>query len=158
MSSNVVNNVPYLRTSREFPPEIEELTLQLDKSYVDIANAVNNRTISTFPTSKPAITGEIWFVENNKKQQGLRQVFPFTSTANIAHGIKFFDPIQIIRGFGNYVDGVNPNTYGLIFGTNIAIAGQLSFYVTNTSIIFVPGAGAPLVDSGKVTIEWLSER
>jgi len=157
MSTNVVNNVPYMRTSREFPEELKELTLQIDKAYIDTANAVNNRTISLFPTTKPAITGEAWFLTGNQKQQGLRQVFLFTTVStSIAHGIPFFDPARIVRGFGNYVDGTNPNSYGLIYGTTVAIAGQISFYVTNTSIVFVTGAGAPAVSSGKVIIEWVS--
>ena len=48
------NGAPYLRTSREFPEDPKKLTLQISKSYIEIANAVNSRTISIFPISNSA--------------------------------------------------------------------------------------------------------
>lgn len=155
MSTNVINQVAYLRTSRNFPREIDQLTVEVNKSYVDTANAINNRTISLFPTNVPAINGESWFLRNNLRQQALRQVYTFTSTANIPHGITVVDPGQFLRGFGTYTDGTN--AYGLIFGSNIAIAGQVSFYITSTNIVFVSGGGAPAVTSGIIVLEWLSQ-
>lgn len=155
MTSNVVNRVPYLRTTREFPENLKELTLQINKSYLDIANVVNTRTIGLFPTNRPAINGEEWFLLNNKKQQALRQVYTFTSTASISHGIQVIEPSQFIRCFGSYTDGTN--SYGLIFGTNVAIAGQIVFYVTSTQIVFMVGGGAPALTKGTIVLEWLSQ-
>ena len=155
MSTNVVNGVPYLRTSREFPEQIEQLSVEVNKSYVDVANAVNNRTISLFPTIRPAINGESWFVNKNQRQQALRQVYTFTTLpASIPHNIDNVIPGQFLRGFGTYTDGTN--TYGLIFGSSTAIAGQIVFYITSINIVFVSGAGAPVPTSGRVTLEWLS--
>ena len=54
MSSNLINQVAYLRTSREFPEELHQLTVEINKTYVDIANAVNARVIGLFPTNRPA--------------------------------------------------------------------------------------------------------
>jgi len=155
MTTNVVNQVPYLRTSREFPEQIEQLAVEINKSYIDTANAVNNRTISIFPTSRPAVNGESWFLTNNQKQEALRQVFTFTSTASIPHNIKNVVPGQFLRGIGTYTNGTN--TFGLIYGTSVAIAGQISFYVTSTNIVFVVGAGAPALTSGRIVLEWLSQ-
>lgn len=155
MSANVVNQVAYLRTSREFPTEVEQLTVEINKAYVDTANAVNNRTISIFPINRPAINGESWFLVGNQKQQALRQVFTFTTTTPIDHGITVVNPGQFIRCFGSYTDGTN--TYGLIFGTSVAIAGQIVFYVTSTQIIFVVGGGAPALTKGTIVLEWLSQ-
>lgn len=155
MSTNVVNQVAYLRTSRNFPVEVEQLTVEVNKAYVDTANAVNNRIISLFPTNRPAITGESWFIVANQRQQTLRQVFRFTTTANILHGIQVIQPGQFVRCFGSYTDGVN--TYGLIFATSVAIAGQIGFYVTSTQIIFTVGGGAPALTSGTIVLEWLSQ-
>lgn len=155
MSSNVVNQVAYLRTSREFPPELQQLTVEANKAYVDTANAVNNRTISIFPTNRPAINGESWFLVGNQRQQGFRQVYSFTTTANIAHGINTAEISQFTRKFGDFTDGTN--FYGLISGTNVAIGGQISFYVTPTNIVFVTGAGAPALTSGTIVLEWISE-
>lgn len=128
--------------------------METNKAYVDTANAVNNRTISMFPTVRPAINGESWFLTSNQKQEAFRQVYTFTTTANIPHNVKNVVPGQFVRGFGEYTDGTN--TYGLIYGSNVAIAGQISFYITATNIMFLVGAGAPAVTNGTVVIEWLA--
>lgn len=154
MSSNVVNQVAYLRTTREFPYEDPyQLSVEVTKAYLDTANAVNNRTISIFPTNKPAINGESWFI-TNQKRQGFRRVYPFTTTAAIPHGIDFTNIYQFCRCWGQFTDGTN--WYGVIFGSPTAIAGQILFYLTPTNITFVVGAGAPTVTSGTVILEWLS--
>jgi hypothetical protein len=144
----------FLRTTRQFPQEIQQLTLELDKAYLDIANVVNNRIIGMFPTNRPAVTGESYYLVANQKQQTLRQVFTFTSTSAINHGITVTDPNQFASCFGSYTDGTN--SFGLIFGTSVAIAGQISFYVTSTQIVFVLGAGAPALTRGRIVLSWLS--
>lgn len=155
MSSNVVNSVPYLNTTREFPPEISQLVVEIDRGYLDTANAVNLRTIGLFPVNRPAITGEGWFVFQNQKQQSLRQVYIVSAgTPSINHGILNFIPSSATRCFGSYTDGTNG--YGLVFGTSTATAGLITFYLTATQIVFVIGAGAPVLTSGLVTVEWLS--
>lgn len=154
MSTNVVNQVAYLRTTRNFPPELSELIVEIDKSYVDTASAVNNRTISIFPTTRPAINGESWFLTQNQRQQGLRQVYTFTTTANIAHGLDLSKIERFTRNFGEFTDGTN--WYGIINGSNVAIAGQISFYIDSTNIVFLIGAGAPALTSGTIVLEWLS--
>lgn len=158
MISNSTNAAPYLRTSRQFPDEIELLVQEVNKTYIDIANCVNNRTISIFPTVRPAITGESWFILQSTRQQTLRQVYVFTSAANppapINHGIKISQIDRFTSTYGNYTDGTN--FYGLIAGSNVAIPDQISFYITPTQIIFLSGAGAPTATSGNVVLEWLS--
>lgn len=154
MSSNVVNQIPYIRTSREFPQEVQQLAIEVNKSYVDIANNINARTIGIFPTNRPAITGESWFIDN-QRQQTLRQVYAFTTTAAINHGINVSAIERFTRMFGTFTDGTN--WYGLIAGSNVAIAGQISFYLTPTQIIFLVGAGAPALTKGTIVLEWLSD-
>ncbi len=155
MSSNVVNAVAYIRTSREFPEDLRQLTVETNKAYIDTANAVNVRTIGIFPTTRPAITGESWFLVNNQKQQTLRQTYAFTSTTAIDHMITVSTPNQFTRCFGSYTDGTD--SFGLIFGTSVAVAGLITFYITSTQIVFVVGAGAPALTSGRITLEWLSQ-
>ena len=156
MSNNIVNQVAYLPTSRNYPTEIDQLVVEIDRTNVDTANAVNNRTISIFPTTRPAINGESWFLSGNQRQQALRQVYTLTSTAAINHGIMVVDPAQFVRCFGSYTDGTS--SYGLIFGTSVAIAGQIVFYVTSTQIIFVVGGGTtPALTRGTVVLEWVSQ-
>lgn len=156
MSTNVINQVAYLRTSRSFPnDDVKQLAIETNKAYIDIANAVNSRTISIFSTNVPAINGESWFLVNNQRQQAFRRVYTFTTTANIPHGITIVEPGQFTRGFGTYTDGTD--SFGLTFGTSVAVAGIITFYVTSTNIVFSVGAGAPALTSGKLVLEWLSQ-
>jgi hypothetical protein len=152
--NNVVNQVAYLRTSREFPEEIRQLALENNKAYIDTANAVNARIIGIFPVTRPAITGESWFLRGNQRQQTLRQVYTFSSTASINHGVTVITPGQFINCYVSYTDGAN--TYGLPFTTSVAIAGQITFYTTPTQIVFSVGAGAPALTSGTIVLQWLS--
>lgn len=151
--NNVVNTVPYLRTSREFPEEIPELLTEITKSYIDIAACVNNRTIGIFPANRPAITGNSYFF-TTQKQQSLRQIYPMTSTSSIPHGLNLSQIPYFSTSFGEYTDGTN--WYGLVAGSNMAIGGQISFYVDPTNIVFMVGAGAPTLTKGVVTLEWIS--
>jgi hypothetical protein len=153
--TSVVNQTPFIQTSRRFPLEIKELAFQVNVAYVDIANAVNARTIGLFPTTRPAINGEEWYLSNNNKQGASRQAYPFTTTASITHNIPASDIERFSRMYGAFTDGTN--WYGLIAATTTAIAGQITFYVTPTQIIFVTGAGAPAVTKGTVVLEWLSQ-
>lgn len=158
MTTNVVNQVAFLRSSREFPEDLKQFTVESNKSYVDIANAVNNRIIGIFPVNRPAQTGEGWFLKQNQKQSTLRQVYTFTSTATpIDHNIIVNDINQFTRCFGSYTDAAGLNSYGLIWATNVAVAGLITFYLTATQIIFVVGAGAPALSAGRITLEWLSQ-
>ena len=152
--NNVVNQVAYLRTSREFPEDLKQLSVEVNKSYLDTSNAVNNRTIGIFSVNRPSINGESWFLVGNQKQQVLRQVYTFTATTAIDHGIANLNPTQPTHCFGSYTDGTN--SYGLVWGTSTATPGLITFYVTATQIIFVLGAGAPALTSGRIVLEWLS--
>ena len=161
MSANVVNQVAFLRTSREFPADKDKLMQTLDKSYIDTSNAVNARTIGIYPVNRPAITGESWFLSSNQKQQALRQVYTFTTTADIPLGFKISSIAEFTRLFGTWLSGTS--WFGVIGGSSVAIAGQLSFYIvvdgasTTTDLIrFAVGAGAPALTKGKVVVEWVS--
>jgi hypothetical protein len=151
MNNFVFNRYPYLLTSRIFPLEPDKLILELSKSYIETANTVNERIIGIFPTGKPAITGENWYIGTPRRQQSLRQVYAFTSTAAINHGITDYDRFTCC--YGSFTDGTN--WYGLIFGSNVAIAGQRSFYVTPTQIVFLAGGGAPALTRGQIVLQWL---
>lgn len=158
MSAPIFNQVPYLRTSRAFPPDVDQISIELNKAYIDIANGVNQRTIGIFPSNKPAVTGESWFYDKNGRQQGFRQIFTFAAIVNgstIPHGINVITTAGFTRNYGEYTDGTN--WYGLISASNVAIAGQVSFYITPLNIVFLVGAGAPAITSGRVVLEWISD-
>jgi hypothetical protein len=147
---------PYLPRQRNFPVDnAQVLGIELDKAYIEIAQRVNERTIGLFSVNLPSITGESWYLSGQpRKQQTLRQVYQVSSTAPIPHGIIFSQIMGFSRLFGQFTDGTN--WYGLIAGSNVPIAGQISFFLTPTNITFLVGAGAPALVSGFVVLEWLS--
>ncbi len=157
MSSNVVNQTAYLRTSREYPEEVHQLSFELNKTYVDIATAVNTRTIGIHSKNRPSITGEGFFLTTNK-QETFRQIYPVSpadiSAGFILHQIKDVTPGQFDgKCCGSYTDGIN--SFGLFFASSVPITGQTTFYVSPTQIVFVVGAGAPPLTSGLIILEWL---
>jgi hypothetical protein len=147
---------PFLRQQRNFPHDNPQaLGVELDKSYIDIAIKVNARTIGLFAIGNQIVTGEAWYLTgSSQKQQTLRQIYRFTSTGNIAHGINFVTVAQVTKPSGSYTDGTN--WYGAIYASSVAIAGQVTFYVTPTNIVVLAGAGAPSIVSGTIILEWLS--
>ena len=152
-----INNNPYLRQQRDFPhDDPQALGVELDRSYVDIAQQVNTRTIGIFALNFSIVNGESWYLAgSSQKQQALRQVYLFTGTGNIAHGITAPFPMFTSKCYGSFTDGTN--SYGAIYASNTAIAGQVSFYITPTNIVVLAGAGAPSITSGLIVLEWLSQ-
>jgi hypothetical protein len=158
-ASTQIQQAPYLREQRSFPrDDVKNLSKQVDQAYIDIASKVNLRTISTYATDFPVITGENYFFNGEpRKQQTFRQMYTFTSTAAITHGITNLHPNDITHPWGGYTDNITTgNNYGIIYATSVAIPGQITFYVTNTQIVFVVGAGAPALAAGRINLEWLS--
>lgn len=155
-TNRTVNQFPYIRVQRKFPDDQRELIIELDRSYVDTANAINVRSIALFTTNRPTNTGQSWYFQGlNEKKQALRQVYTFSSTGNIPHGVPNTEYLVFSRCFGFFTDGTN--FYGVIFGSNVAIAGQISFYINSTNIVILSGAGAPSITSGYIVLEWITK-
>lgn len=161
MAANIVNQVAFLRTSRNFPIDINQLTVEVNRAYVDTANKVNSRTIGIFTQNVASITGEEWFVnKTNQKQQGFRKAFPFgASPTTIAHGLNTppfqFTALQFVRIWGTFTDG--SIWYPLPYVDSTAANNQISLIVNNTNIVITPGGGTPpAISSGFVVLEWLS--
>jgi len=156
--NNITNQVAFLRTSREFPNDLYQISVESNKAYVDVANAVNSRTIGLYPANVAAITGNSYFLRN-QRQQSLRRVYTFTgadvTAGSIPLGFNLNTIAQFVQLSGVYTNGTS--SFGLISGSNVAIAGQISFYITPNMIIFLTGAGAPTVQSGTIIIEWISQ-
>lgn len=156
MNQNIVNTAPFLRTTRQFPfNDLRELAFEINKSYLDTANVVNARTIGLFPAATPTLTGEEWFIQGAQKQQSFRQVFTFTNTTRIAHGINFTNIYGFSAMYGQFTNSTKTVWYGLVAGSNVAIPGQISFFVGATYINFLVGAGAPTFGFGIIVLEWL---
>lgn len=157
MSSNLLNQSPYLREQRTFPTDtVDKLSVELDKSYVDIANAVNTRTISLFAVGRQVINGEAWFVAGgNRKQQALRQVYQVTGAGNIAHGINTATIAGFTRIYGAFTDGTL--FYPLPYVDCTSATDQIQITISSTNIIITAGGGAPpTISSGLIVLEWLS--
>ncbi len=157
--TNNIYQAPYLRAQRNFPREnLIELSRQCDQAYIDIAFKVNNRTIGNYAEDVQSITGERWFLQGQpQQQQTLRQVYIFTTFANIEHGIDTIDneKFYFTRMYGQFTDGTK--WYGLIPG-NIAtlIPGQVVFDLTTTEVEFGVDGAAPAITKGVIVLEWIS--
>lgn len=158
MNNPIVNQIAYLRTTREFPEEIHQLTVEVNRSYVDIANAVNARTIGIFPKNRPAITGESWFL-TNQRQQTLRQVYTFGPIApgailTIPYIVNGF--IQFTRIYGTCLTAL-PDARPIPYASVAANANiDLRVDTVNFLIVIANGAAAPAINSGIIILEWLS--
>jgi len=157
MTISSIQKSPYLRVQRNFPADTQALMVEINKSYVDIANSVNARTIGIFPVNDPIATGETWFINGESgKQQTLRQVYTFTSAGNIPHGIVLPQISAFTRIYGTFTNGTN--WYPLPYVDVNAANNQVNVYVDPTNIVITSGAGAPpSITSGYVVLEWLSQ-
>jgi len=156
-SGSIANPGNYLRTSRNFPTEIGQLVVEVNRSYVEVATQVNNRISGIYGLNTITITGESWFLSGEQgRQQTLRQIYSFTGTGNIAHGLAW-SSVSLIspKSYGTYTDGTN--WYGVIYASSVAIAGQVTFYVTPTNVVVQAGAGSPSITQGYIILEWLSQ-
>lgn len=153
--NNISNPVAFLRTSRTFPSDdSKQLSVEIDRAYVDIANTVNSRVIGLFSVNRPAITGESWF-PTSARQQTLRQLYIVTGTGNIAHGINTSQIAGFTRIYGTFTDG--SVWYPLPYVNATAANNQIQITVTSTNIVITAGGGSPpTVSSGFVVLEWLS--
>jgi hypothetical protein len=159
MSSNFINQVAYLRTTREFPEELHQLTIEVNKTYVDIANTVNVRTIGLFPVNRPAQTGESWHFTSDR-HSGIRQVFAFGAiaaggTLNIPYKITGFN--RLIRLFGTVITDA-PDQRPIPYSSVTANANIETLLDTvNSQIVIKVGAASPNVVSGFIVFEWISQ-
>lgn len=159
MSTNISNQVAYLRTSRQFPEDdSKELSKELNKSYLDIAGAVNTRTIGLYNQNQQTITGESWIIKG-RKQQSIRMMFTLnsTSTTPFNHNIKNLATSGgTIRIFGSFTDGTN--FYPLPYVDVLNVTNQINVVVSATQVIITAGAGSPpSIVSGYLVVEWLSQ-
>lgn len=152
MSVNI-NQVPFLREQRQFPQTAQALTIEVDRAYIDIANAVNARTIGLYGTSGSTVTGESWYI-TSQRQQGQRRVYPFTAAGNIPHGLNFASIAAFVKIYGTFTDGTN--WYPLPYVDVTAANNQVNVYVSPTNIVITVGGGSPpAITQGYVVLEWI---
>lgn len=164
MSSNNSITAPYLRTTRNFPDDPEKLSDEMDKAYIDTAAAVNNRTIGLYPSSRPIVTGNSYFIFRDQRQQSLRKVYPFGAIApgtelDIPIGYANFDQFAMI--YGTVVTNV-PDYRPLPYIDCITLTTGMTILVAPVGgvnvIRIILGATAVPVVRGIAILEWISQR
>jgi hypothetical protein len=162
MSTNPQQS-PYLRNQRSFPTDnIQALTVEIDRSYVDIAQKVNSRTIGLFGLNTSMVTGEQWFLNGQPTpQQTLRKLLTFTSSGSIPLGVNLSQISGIVKIYGTFTDGTN--WYTLPWVDVLNATNQVNVYVapatppTYSNVIITSGGGSPpAIVSGFVVVEWLA--
>lgn len=159
--------VPYLPTSRQFPEEAKELNGVLSKSYVEIAQAMNRRTIGAFNTFQ-VVTGDQYYSTTNNNvhnpiqfRQAYRKVFPFGAiaqgaTLTIQHAITGI--VQTVHLYGNCITDVSVDATGKykpIPYVSLTLNRQIQLFMNDTIITIANGAGADNILSGTIIVEYL---
>jgi hypothetical protein len=155
-SNSIINRGSFLRTSRNFPDDLIQLAIEVNRAYIDIARNVNDRTIGLFTTTRFVSGGENWYINQNKQQQNIRQTYIWDDTKLIfEHGISLFSLTNFVRIWGTFFDGTNWQT--LPYVDVLSATNQVNVKVNSTDIIITKGAGAPpICKNGLVTLEWIS--
>lgn len=177
MSSNIVNQQPFIRSTWDFPKDGPSMSVEMNRSYLELAQFVNARTIGLFPTNRPAQGGEQWFIPPDQNQPlasqrvyNFRQVYTVgaiaaaTPTTTIPHGIDIFQNVSFMTKCQGALQTVSNNWIGCIFASGNAIAGQYTFFVGRNSapgvldgnITILQGAAAQPINKGIIVLEWIN--
>src|SRR5690242_19752487 len=128
----------FLPLYRQFPVEDpRNLQRELVNSYQQIANLVNNRTISTFETNVIE-NGERWFPlpRSNVMRGGNRLVVQVSdSTLTVAHNIAMIN--QVTRLYGTFFDGTY--WWPLPYVDLTSATNQINIKVSSTQVIVTKG-------------------
>lgn len=147
------NSSPYLPVQKTFPQESQPLSVELSRSYVDIAQKINSRTIGLFAVTS-TVNGERWNFNNNSPQQGQRQVYVISGSGSIAHGLNISAIYSFVRIWGVFTNGTNWYPLPYVDVTNVN--NQISLSLTPSNIVITSGAGSPpSISSGVVVLEWI---
>lgn len=153
MTAKIFNPAPFLREQRKFPEEPQPLSVEIDRSYTDIANKMNARTIGMHVISQPLANGEKW-VEDGEINAGFRQVYRFAGASSIPHHLTIASIKTITRITGTFKDAAGV-WYPLPYVSHVAANNQISVVVNATNIVITAGAGAPpTISTGTIILEW----
>jgi hypothetical protein len=149
---------PFLVTSRKFPQDKVDLESVLTKSYIEIAQAVNNRTISLYETIQ-TVTGNRYFNNGDQqnRRQSFRKIFSFGSIASGAsrtmiHGIS--EITSFVQIYGTCRTD-SPDSRPLPYVSITNVNEQIQVNVTSSQIIISNGAGANNILDGIIVLEYL---
>jgi len=149
---------PFLITSRKFQEAWAELEPTLSKSYTEIAQAVNFRTIGLYELTQ-INTGNKYFNTGDpqNRKQSYRKLFSFGAiaagaTLNINHGLT--GVTNFVQIYGTcHTDA--PDSRPIPYVSTAAVNQQIQIRVTSTQIVIINGAGANNITDGIITLEYL---
>lgn len=167
-SSNSLQ-ITYLPTSRDFPEDPSQLRSVLTKSYEEISQAVNRRSIGVFNTFQVVTGNQYYSLTNNnidkplQFRQSYRKVFPIGTiaagvTLTTAHGITGITQFVAIYGTAITAASVNPNGKYIpipYVSATTDVTFQVQIYANDTNFYIVNGAGADNIVSGTIVLEFL---
>lgn len=157
--NNIINQIAFIRTSREFPTDLHQLAQEVNKCYVDIAQALNTRTVGFYPINTPALTGNNYFLNNNQSYLSFRQLFQFGAiaagaTLNIDYGNISFT--QFVAIYGTCITD-QPDMRPIPYASVVANANiDIRIDTAAGNIVIAVGAASPNIISGLVIIEWIT--
>jgi len=155
------NRQSFLITSRFFPPDLTLLTPVLNKSYIEMSHATNDRTIGIHALME-VVTGEKWLQEENPliSIQSFRKVFSFLTLAQgavltIDHGIVGLD--QFSKTYGECKTDF-PDFRPIPYISTTLLTENIATRRTDTQIIITNGTTAPNIINGIITLEYFIDR
>ncbi len=161
MTLPIHNRQSFLITSRFFPPDLTLLTPVLNKSYIETAQAMNDRTIGVHEPVE-VVTGEKWLESANPitQRQSFRKVFDFLTiatgaTLTINHEIVGLD--QFTKTTGECVTDF-PDFRSIPYSSATLLTNNIETRRTNTQIIIINGATSPNILRGIVVLEYFIDR
>lgn len=161
MTLPIHNRKSFLITSRFFPPNLTLLTPVLNKSYIEMSSATNDRTNGVHETVE-SVTGEKWLQEGNPLivRQSFRKVFNFLTIAQgtiltINHGI--IGLFRFTKTYGECTTDV-PDFRSIPYSSTVSVTQNISTRRTNTQIIIRNGTNAPNIVDGIITLEYFINR
>src|SRR5258708_34491620 len=99
-----VQSSPLLPRQRNFPrEEVIDLANEIDKTYIDMAARINDKTIGIYPLNASSVTGDQYYLKGQPIQTQ-RQLYSFTTFAAINHGMTVGINTFFIRMYGVFTN------------------------------------------------------
>lgn len=148
---------PFLTTNRYFPNSEEEFFPTLDHTYMEIAQAVNARTIGIYSMSE-SLTGNLFVnpLDANDSVNSYRRTFDISAIApgatdSFPHDIPTFARLVYLGGgVSTGLPDWRPVPY-----IGVAATDFISIRMDATRIYITNGATAPNIITGIIVIEYL---
>jgi hypothetical protein len=141
----------FVPTFKNYTLDNEQMQGVLQSSHTEMANAVNNRTISTYDLVEIQNGNQFFSDQPQKKRQAFRKVFQ-VSDANLTFNHNITGAVIFYKISGG---GTNGTIFFPLPYVSTTLANQIQLDVTSTQVIVTKGGGAPAITSGIIVLEYL---